>query len=152
MEANTWESEKNLLGNTELIKEFETTLLKENSSIPDILTSTRKVLLQNTLDPDIQQPLPIASNKRKAPSSDKEYLDNLPSKVSCIVFWCILDCIFIFVYHQLVQEWSKIMKRSSRKDAVRFLENLDQSLSRAQVRRRLVDVNSIVNNDQCPLL
>lgn len=86
MEANTWESEKNLLGNTELIKEFETTLLKENSSIPDILTSTRKVLLQNTLDPDIQQPLPIASNKRKAPSSDKEYLDNLPSKVTCIVF------------------------------------------------------------------
>lgn len=139
MEANTWESEKNLLGNTELVKEFETSLLKENSSIPDILTSTRKVLLQNTLDPDIQQPVTIASNnKRKAPSSDKEYLDNLPSKVSCIVYgapsWI---CIFMLVSssHQLVQEWSKIVKRSSRKDAVRFLENLDQSLSRAQVRR-----------------
>lgn len=56
-------------------------------------------------------------------------------------------------HHQLVEEWPKIMKRCSRKDAVRFLENLDQSLSRAQVRRRrLVGVNWIVNNDHCPVL
>ncbi|KAI7881181.1 SET domain-containing protein [Lichtheimia hyalospora FSU 10163] len=115
LEANTWESEKNLLGNTELVKQFETTLQRENSSIPDIVTTTRKVLLQNTLDPDIQQPVVAdaraVSNKRKAPN-DKEYLVNLPQK--------------------LVQHWSKIMKRVSRKDATRFLENLDQSLTRAE--------------------
>lgn len=85
LEANTWENEKNLLGNTELVKEFETTLQRENSSIPDIVTTTRKVLLQNTLDPDIQRPIVAdaraVSNKRKAPN-DKEYLVNLPQKVS----------------------------------------------------------------------
>lgn len=83
MEANTWEQESNLLGNTDLIKEFERALVKQNPSARDILTTTSKVLLHNTYDPETAP----TSSKRKATD---EYMNNLPQKVSLLELY-ILD-------------------------------------------------------------
>ncbi|KAI9320388.1 hypothetical protein BX666DRAFT_1907472 [Dichotomocladium elegans] len=114
---NTWEEEKNLLGNTSLVTEFEKNLCKQYPGNTNILRSRGKLVLSDAFDPEAAQPAPGKANrsalskKRKA-SGSFDNLENMPQ--------------------QLIDNWPMITEGVSKKMVSRFLSNLNNSITKSK--------------------
>ncbi|KAI9278994.1 hypothetical protein BDA99DRAFT_493713 [Phascolomyces articulosus] len=136
-EENTWEEESCLMGNTELVEEFERQLIKEFPTNPNLVHTHDRIVLSGAFDPESSisespEPLmvlPLTSKTNSKTNNKRQATDNhkkgSPRKSSRKTVSPELE---YDVPEKLKDNWNIIKCGRSKEEIRRFLSELDNSV------------------------
>ncbi|KAI9248850.1 hypothetical protein BDA99DRAFT_524612 [Phascolomyces articulosus] len=136
-EDSTWEEESCLLGDTELVKEFQKQLMKEFPDRPNLLYTHDRVLLPDAYDPERQvsksPEAPLApktnSNSNYKRPATYDLKNNSPRKASRTLESLEYE---FRIPEKLKRKWRTIKRDFDEKSVNDFLRTLNNSVIKAQ--------------------